>query len=174
MTTTSGPKAGPSKGISESEWFAYNRTGATLKVGDFCMFDETGANAETEAATGGPLGNLIVPTTAGLGADGGDVGYRACVVVDLLDKFDGTTPGADNELVRVRVRGFVKVAITAAQNIAFGDLLSGVNAVHTMSENATQFVKIYARANEEIASAVAGTLYEVHLEGLTGFGRWDT
>jgi hypothetical protein len=155
--------------IPPLDWYAYNRTGATLTVGAFCMFDETGTNTETERTTGGPMGNLIVPTTAGLGADGGDVGYRACVVIDL-----GPGAGADNTLVKVRVQGLVQVQITAAQNIAFGDLLSGVNAVHTMSENGTQFVKIYARAEEEIASAVAGTLYWVHLEGISGFGRWDT
>lgn len=174
MTTASGPKAGPSDSINETSWLAWNRTGATLTLGAFCFFDETRANAETTNATGGALGNLIVPTTAGLGADGGDIGYRACVVTDLCDKNDGSTPGADDTLVKVTVRGKVLVQITAAQDITYGDLLSGVNGVHTMSENATQFVKIYARAEEDVDSAVAGTLYKVHLEGLTGFGRWDT
>jgi hypothetical protein len=150
---------------------AYNRTGAAATVGMFLLFDDAGASAQSETTfdTGGPLGNVILPTTAGIGADGGDVGYRGCVVVGL-----GNDAGADNTLIKVCARGYVQVQITAAENVAFGDLLSGANGVATMTETATQFIKVYARAQEEIASAVAGQLYWVHLEGLCGFGRWDT
>jgi hypothetical protein len=173
MGNASGVVAGLQSVCDVVEFNAWNRTGATLAVGDFCLFDETGADTATTAATGGPTGNLLVPVTATIGVVAGDPGYRGCVVVDLLNKRDGvSTPGADDSLVRVRMRGFVRVKITAAENIVFGDMLGGVDVVHTLSEvTTTEGVRIYARAEEEIASAVAGTLYLVYFDGFGGLGN---
>lgn len=172
MSITTGPKAGPSKDPNETEWLAWNRTGATLTVGEFCRFDETAADAGTTAANGGPLGNLLTPSTATIGANNGHIGHRGCVVIDLMNKFDGTTPGADDTLVKVRFRGRVKVQITAGENIAVGDMLGGANAVRTMSEAATNGLKVYAIAEEAINPAVAGTLYEVDFKG-DGWGNFQ-
>lgn len=169
---TTGPNAGPNNSIDSDEWVAWNRTGSTLVVGDFVLFDDLGTETETAAATGGPLGNLVMPATTTIGVSGAATGHRGCVVVDLLPKNDGSTatPGGDNTLVRVRVRGRVKAKLTTGAAYVYGNRLGGTNASTAMVTVAADGPKHYAFADEEIGSAVAGTLYNVHLEGIAGFG----
>lgn len=171
MTHSTGPT--PASGIGANipplEWFAYNRTGSTLTLGAVCNFDEAGASAqtETERSSGGIYGNIITPATANFGTATAHPGFGACVVVGL-----GEQGGIDNSIVKVHVKGPVQVQITATQDIAFGDRLGLVNGVYTMSETAASGVRVYAKADEEIASAVAGTLYWVQFDGLgAGFGQ---
>lgn len=161
------PAAAIAGNLEPIDWYAYNRTGVTLTVGAFVQFDQAGASAqtETERTTGGIFGNVITPATANIGTASAHPGYVSGVVIDL-----GPAAGVDNSLIKVRVFGAVQAQITAAENIAFGDRLGGVNAVYTLSETAATGLRVYALADEEIASAVAGTLYWVQFNGLTGWG----
>lgn len=170
MTNSTGPTPAATAGsnIPPLDWYAYNRTGSTLTLGAFVQFDQAGASAqsETERTTGGIFGNLITPATATIGTATAHPGYVSGIVIDL-----GPSAGADNKLVKVRVMGAVQAQIKASENIAFGDRLGGVDGVYTLAETAATGLRVYALADEEIASAVAGTLYWVQFNGLTGWGQ---
>jgi hypothetical protein len=171
MTLSSGPYAGPI--FDTLEWNVYNRTSATtLAVGDFVTFDERGSSADalTERNTGGPWGNVILADTNNIGTATAHPGYGGGVVVDLLDKKDGSTPGAVNSLVRIRVRGMVQAKVATSSDLKFGDRLGATNASVVLTETAAAGLKVYAKAAEEVDTSAAGTLYWVYLEGITGHG----
>lgn len=162
------------------EAHVWNRTGATLAVGELVMFDIKATDGDSSVAAipganNSPYANVITPVTVGLGTLSGagapDPGYMFGVVCDLLDGGgQGQTPGADNKLIKVCLVGYVyaKMADTAASG-ARGDVLVAADAVRTLTTTTAAGKKILGRVDEDVTTANA--LARILFDGINGFGQ---
>ncbi len=154
-------EGGPGVGLFFKKTFAkaYNRTGATLTVGEVVMFDLAAVNGNTlgtdytEGANDSIFANVVTPTTAGIGVltssgTTGDPGYYFGVVVDLLNG-----AGVDNTIVRLQIQGLVRVSMVATA-ITIGLPLFPKDGVRTLSPVVVAGQRVLARAWEPNASAV--------------------
>jgi len=165
----------------------WNRSGATLTVGEVVMTDTLALDPEDGQVAGDlgtisgvssvtsnpgadafPLNNVITPTTAGLGVLGGataDPGYWFGLVISLGDV--GT--GADNTVVEVlwQGRGVAKMAATVG-TAQYGKPLVAANGVRTLTLTTAAGTKIIARLEQD--TTTANTNANVLFDGLNGFG----
>lgn len=141
---------------------AYNRTGATLALGDVVVFDMTQSDAACSSITnGGGTGifeNLITPATAHLGV------YPCGIVVNLLGG-----AGADDALVEVRVQGIVDALVEGTDAGAAGDLCFLSNAQRQLNSDAAANERAVALLLEATASGTAATA-KVWFDGINGVG----
>jgi hypothetical protein len=166
----------------------WNRTGATLTVGEVVMTDTLALDAEDGQVAGDlgtisgvssvttnpgadsfPLNNVITPTTAGIGGLGTtaiDVGYWFGLVLDLGDV--GT--GVDNSVVTVlwQGRGKAKMAATVA-TAQYGKSLVAANSVRTLTLTTAAGVKIIARLEQDTTTQDVNA--DVLFDGINGFGN---
>lgn len=154
----------------------FNRTGATLAVGELIMLDMLGADgasskaftAATDSLVGGnawPLAQALTPTTAGIGALSGSAGVIFGVVDDLL-----AGGGADDTLMHVCWKGIVKIKqkSTAASG-EYGKPISGENGVRTVTTAVTVAVKQLGKIIEDATTANANAT--CLFNGVEGFGN---
>lgn len=166
--------------VSGTVW---NRTGATLAVGELVMLDMLAADAGfgsnataalyADTVPGGdgfPLAQILTPTTAGIGAlNAGSPGAIFCVVDDIL-----SGAGADDTQVHVCFKGYVKVKMAStvgAQGTApgeYGKVIVGANGVRTATATYTVGNKAVGRLLEENTTANALSL--CLFNGVEGFG----
>lgn len=166
----------------------WNRTGATLAVGEVVMTDTLALDAETGQVAGDlgtisgvssvtnnpgadsfPLNNVITPTTAGIGGLGTtaiDTGYWFGVVINL-----GTVgTGADNTKIGVLWQGRTKAKMAATVATAqYGKSLVPANAVRTLTLTTAAGNKIIARLEQD--TTTQDTLADVLFDGINGFGN---
>lgn len=142
IQTMGAPGVGPA--FSHETCVVYNRTGATVVLGDVLMLDLY--NSETthgssllqpnvdvgnavSSARCHPWGNAITPSSAttpsGLGAVGSDPGFIFGVVSSLM-----TGGGADDTKVQITLRGVVEARLKQAPTI--GTDLYPENGVRTL------------------------------------------
>lgn len=150
----------------------WNRTGATLTVGELVMVDEKGSDAATSktqtnpGADDYPVNNVITPTTAGIGAASADTGHRIGVVISL-----GTAgTGADDTKVVVAYAGLwpVKAANTAASG-EYGKLIFPANSVRTFDTTGTTIARrALGRLRTDATTANSNALVEFY--GWAGMG----
>jgi hypothetical protein len=160
------PSCGPGVGLffANEDTVVWNRTGAATAVGDLVMFDIADTQAETdttltEGSDSSTFGNVIQPTTAGIGAVGGHGGYFFGIALEAV---------ADNAKCKVRIRGIVPANLSSAA-VTIGSMLVGANAASTLvAASTTAGVKRLAIAREANGSA-AGT-FSVLFDGINGFG----
>ena len=165
----------------------WNRTGATLTVGEVVMTDTLALDAEDGQVAGDlgtisgtssvtsnpgadsfPLNNVITPTTAGIGGLGTtaiDPGYWFGLVIGLGDV--GT--GADNTVIEVlwQGRGVAKMAATVA-TAQYGKCLVAANGVRTLTLTTAAGNKVIARLEQD--TTTQDTNANVLFDGLNGFG----
>lgn len=135
----------------------YNRTDATVALGDVLMLDHISAansgndgdksavpNSDQDSAGKcWPLGNAVVPTTRGIGTLSGaspaDSGSIFGVVTSLLQG-----AGADNTKVELTLFGVVTAAFAASTN--FGQPMLPANGVKTLTPTVTAGVRVLAKS----------------------------
>lgn len=157
----------------------FNRTGATLVVGDIVMTDQANVdtgNPYTSYIPGNALStfsNVINPATRGLGSLSGaatpNPGFVYGVVTNLLNN-GIDVPGADNALVEVQYQGFV-MASCVATAITAGVPLVAANGVRTLTPTYTVGNKVIAYAYQPNGSAAG--VYMVLFDGIHGFGQME-
>ena len=170
-------QGGPGVGIFWKSTYAtvWNRTGATLTVGEVIMADLTDVDAGTttslvEGNDGSVYANFISPSTAGIGvvtasASTGHPGFFFGVVVDLLPQ-QGQTAGGDDTKVKVQLQGVAKISMVATA-ITVGLPLFPANGVRTLTPVVAAGVKVLAIAHEPNGSAAG--VYQCLFDGINGF-----
>lgn len=179
ITVSAGPR--PGFEFAKDEAVVWNRTGATLKVGNVVMFDMGGSpQSETVAATGGAMGNVVLPATVGIGALSGaatpNPGFFFAIVTDLMDKSDGLTPGRDNSEVKVAIRGRLQAQYLNGLTIDEGEPLFATNGLLTLTNVVGAGLKALGYAREAVATTPAlatGTTYEIAFDGEYGYGAME-
>jgi hypothetical protein len=149
--TTGNPGVGPA--FSNIEFPVWNRTGATVALGDIVMLDHLAADGASlstaapnaEGTPGGqltwPLGNAINPATTGIGVSSDDPGSWFGVVISLMDG-----AGADNTKVMICMQGLVKCKCLTTEPVVFGDDLYPADGVRTLTPTQTDVVRCLAKA----------------------------
>jgi hypothetical protein len=155
----------------------YNRTGATLAVGELVMVDMLagdagfGGNASAALYLAQPIGNelhplaqVLTPTTAGIGALSASAGVIFGVVDDVM-----AGGGADDTLIHVCWKGLVKIKMagTAASG-EFGKPILGANGVRTVTTTVTVGVKQLGKVLADATTANSNSL--CLFNGVEGFG----
>lgn len=164
----------------------WNRTTATVAIGEIVMFDmkiadggfsgnasqAAYADVVSPGSDGFSLANVINPATAGLGVLGTaavDPGFYFGIVDDLLG---GT--GADDTLVHVCLKGFTKVKMASTVGAEdtvpgeYGKVFIGANGVRTGTATTTNGCKTLGRLLEE--NTVANALTFCLFNGIEGMG----
>lgn len=156
--------------------WVYNRTAATLAVGELIMLDMLGADgasskaftAATDSVVGGnawPLAQALTPTTAGIGALSASAGVIFGVVDDVL-----AGGGLDDTLMHVCFKGIVKIKMAGtAGSGEYGKPISGANAVRTVTTTVSVAVKQLGKIIEDATTANA--LSTCLFNGVEGFGN---
>lgn len=160
-----------------SGW-VYNRTGATLAVGELVMIDHLaadggfGGNASAAAYVAQTVGNelhphaqVITPTTAGIGAlNSGAPGAYFGVVEDVL-----AGAGADDTLIKVCWKGITSIKMASTVGAGeYGKVIVGANAVRTATATYTVGNKALGRLLQNTTTANTNAL--VIFNGIEGFG----
>jgi len=181
IQTMGAPGVGPA--FSHETCVVYNRTGATVVLGDVLMLDLY--NSETthgssllqpnvdvgnavSSARCHPWGNAITPSSAttpsGLGTVTDDPGFIFGVVSSLM-----TGGGADDTKVQITLRGMVEARLKQAPTI--GTDLYAENAVRTLQTLQTDANRCIARtAIGDGTTGVYGSAgtFLVLFDGLSG------
>jgi hypothetical protein len=157
MATAHNPGVGPT--LPSEQFIIWNRSGATVALGEILMLDHLAADG-TSLSTAGlnvdggvsgqlthPWGNGIDPTAAGIatlsgsgGVGTGSGGAPLVVVTDLL-----TGAGADDTKVKVCIYGLCNAACITTEPVVFGDALYAA-AANTLTPLTTAGVRIVAKS----------------------------
>lgn len=152
VQSVSGPGVGPF--FSPVTCVAYNRTTAAVAIGDVLMLDHLCTNTTygsvalapntdvgnaTAATKCWPLGNAILATTAGIGADVGDPGAIFGVVTSLL-----SGAGADNTKVELTLAGVVRAKTSGS--VTFGDDMYIANGAKVLTSTYAAATRVLAKA----------------------------
>lgn len=182
IQTMSSPGVGPA--FSPDLCVVYNRTGATVALGDVLMLDiynslsashgssllppNTDEGNSIASSRCHPWGNAIVPSSgtspSGLGTVSDDPGFIFGVVSSLLQG-----SGADDTKVQLTLRGIVPATLAAAPTL--GTDLYPANGVKTLSASQADGVRCIARTaigDGSTAPYNAAGTFLVLFDGLSG------
>ena len=169
--------------------YVMNRTGATLTVGELVMCDKLAGDAGFGGGTSVinycnvtntgseqfPLNNMLSPTTAGLGALGSPATMPSWFgIVDQLCPRGSETPGADDTMIHICMRGFTKGKMKSTVGAAdtspgeYGKPLFGENNVRTLNQVVVNGQRCFGWLLQE--NSVADTLAPIIFDGFGGFG----
>ena len=153
--------------LSSGEGWVYNRTSATtLAIGDFVHTDDhdttagtTATGENTPGGVGSFLANVILPTTANMGA----VASGARCFGGFVQQLDPATNGAVGGLVFIKARGRVLVNTTGA--VAVGAMLAGQDGVVTVDDTTVAGACFVAKALVATSGAAQTSAYANCIEG---------
>lgn len=156
----------------------YNRTGATLAVGELVMIDHLAADAgfggnssaavyvaQSVGSDTHPLAQMLTPTTVGAGAVGGAPGAYFGVVDDVLDR-----GGVDDSLIHVCWKGHTKVKMAATVGAGeYGKVIYAADGVRTATATYTAGKKGLGRLLQNTTTQDTNAL--VIFNGIEGLGN---